>query len=88
MENERDIDLVAKMSLELVPNYEFALRHSLQKFIDRLIYTPPEIIYSNAIWASFAAILNKFIPKITEEWHHKIQEIVNGVKIKQSKKTK
>lgn len=88
MENERDISLVANMSLDLVPEKECVLRESLQKFIDRLIYTPPEIIYSNAIWISFAAILNKFIPKITEDWHSKIQEIVNGVKIKQSKKTK
>jgi len=88
MENERDISLVVKMTIDLVPEKETVLRESLQKFIDRLVYIPPEIIYSNEIWLSFAAILNKCVPKITEDWHRKIQEVVNGVKIKSNKITK
>ena len=86
METERDIGLVVKMTIDLVPEKETVLRESLQKFIDRLVYIPPEIIYSNEIWLSFASILNKCIPRITEDWHSKIQEIVNGTKPKRNTK--
>ena len=78
MGKERDIVTVANEVICLVPEKETILRDSLQKFIDRLVYIPPEIIYSNEIWLSFATILNRCVPKITEDWHRKIQEIVNG----------
>ena len=76
-EEPRDIHDVIYSILEVIPETETKLRKELEKFSNKLIYTPPEMINCRDFWLIFADILNRNIRHIKEEWQVKIQKIVN-----------
>lgn len=73
----RDIQDVIYSILEVIPETETKLRKELEKFSNKMIYKPPEMINCNDNWLLFANVLNRNIPHIKEEWQIKIQKIVN-----------
>jgi threonyl-tRNA synthetase len=73
----RDIQDVIFSILEVIPETEIKLRKELEKFSNKMIYKPPEMINCNENWLLFANVLNRNIPHIKEEWQIKIQKIVN-----------
>lgn len=73
----RDIQDVIYSILEVIPETETKLLKELEKFSNKMIYKPPEMINCNDNWLLFANVLNRNIPHIKEEWQIKIQKIVN-----------
>lgn len=76
-EEPRDIQDVIYSILEFIPETETKLRKELEKFSNKIIYTPPEMINCRDFWLIFSDILNRNIRHIKEEWQVKIQKIVN-----------
>jgi hypothetical protein len=74
---QRDIQDVIFSILEVIPETETKLRKELEKFSNKMIYKPPEMINCNDNWLLFANVLNRNIPHIKEDWQIKIQKIVN-----------
>ena len=80
MENPtaRDIfEIIAKI-LVLIPKEEVQLITSLNKYLDKLEFMPPEYLFGYYAWKPLADILNKNIPDIKEDWQIKIRVIMNG----------
>jgi len=73
----RDIQDVIYSILEVIPETETKLRKELEKFSNKMIYKPPEMINCSDFWLMFANILNRNIPDIKKDWQIKIQKIVN-----------
>jgi hypothetical protein len=77
-QSERDIfEIIAKV-LEVIPEDEKVLINSLNKYLDKLAFMPPEYLFCYHSWGPFANILNKNIPDVKEEWQIKIRDIING----------
>ena len=80
MENPtaRDIfEIIAKI-LVLIPKEEVQLITSLNKYLDKLEFMPPEYLFGYYAWKPLADILNKNIPDIKEDCQIKIRVIMNG----------
>jgi hypothetical protein len=77
-QSERDIfEIIAKV-LEVIPEDEKVLINSLNKYLDKLAFMPPEYLFGYHSWGPLANILNKNIPDVKEEWQIKIRDIING----------
>jgi len=80
MENPsaRDIfEIIAKI-LVIIPKEEVQLITSLNKYLDKLEFMPPEYLFGYYAWKPLADILNKNIPEIKEDWQIKIRVIMSG----------
>ena len=80
MENPsaRDIfEIIAKI-LVIIPKEEVQLITSLNKYLDKLEFMPPEYLFGYYAWKPLADILNKNIPEIKDDWQIKIRVIMSG----------
>ena len=76
-EQPRDIQDVICSILEVIPKTETKVRTELEKFSNKILYKPPEMLNCPDFWLMFANILNRNIPHITQEWQIQIQKIIN-----------
>ena len=80
MENpsQRDIFEVITKILEIIPKEQEKLIKSLNKYIDKLLFMPPEHMRSFYCWSALAEILNNSISDVKEDWQIKIRDVVNN----------
>ena len=75
---QRDIFEIISKILEIIPKDQDKLIISLNKYLDKLQFMPPEYLFDYYSWGPLTDILNKNIPIIKEEWQIKIRDIING----------
>ena len=75
---QRDIFEVIAKILEIIPKEEMQLIKSLNNYLDKLEFMPPEYLFCYHSWGPLTDILNKNIPDVKEEWQIKIRDIINN----------
>jgi len=73
----RHVDDIILSILKLIPKTEPELISAINKYIDNLVYKPPECRCSSVCWGDLMEILNYHIPYPKEKWQIQIQHIVN-----------
>ena len=72
----RSVDKIIIEILKVIPEKEKELVCELQNYLDSLWNQGPEVLISSHGWVPLCNILNKFIPKIFEKWHIKVNMII------------
>ena len=80
MENtpQRDIFEIIEKILEIIPKEEEQLIKSLNNYLNKLAFMPPEYLFNCHSWGPLTNILNNNIPDVKEEWQIKIRDIINN----------
>jgi hypothetical protein len=74
----RRVDDIIISILKVIPKTAPELIYAINKYIDDLVYKPPEYRCSSDCWGDLAQILNYHIPEPKEKWQIQLQRIVNN----------